>query len=79
MNREQQPSAPIPGDVLVAKRSASTTYDISTVPGPLQIAEHSYASAVERATQIARRQAVDAWYTEDHTHFGRIASHRAGP
>lgn len=73
MMPERSVSRPAPGDIVVAKRSALTLYELTAVPGPPQLTAESYASAVERAKDMAARQSVDAWYTEDHTHFTCIA------
>ena len=69
MMQERGASRPAPGDIVVAKRPALTLYELSAVPGPPQLTAASYASAMERAKDMATRQSVDAWYTEDHTHF----------
>ena len=73
MMPERSASRPAPGDIVVAKRSALTLYELSAVPGPPQLTMASHASAVEQAKGLAARQSVDAWFTEDHTHFTCIA------
>lgn len=77
MMPERRASRLAPGDIVVARRLASTLYELSAVPGPPQLTVASDASAVERAKGVAARQSVDAWYTEDHTHFTCIARCRA--
>jgi hypothetical protein len=66
---------PQPGDVLVANLAATTEYDVSVVPGPLVLCgTHRVATA--KARDLALELRVDAWLTEDRTHFLRLASHR---
>ena len=66
---------PQPGDVLVANLSATTEYDVSIVPGPMFLCgTHQVATA--KACDLAHQLRVDAWLTEDRTHFMRLASHR---
>jgi hypothetical protein len=38
----------------------------------------THDAAVATACELARRDHVDAWLTEDHTHYLKIASHRPG-
>jgi hypothetical protein len=78
MRPEHEASAPAPADIVVAKRSASTVYELSAVPGPPQLTAASHTSAVGRAKGLAAQQSVDVWYTEDHTHFTCIARYRVG-
>jgi len=66
---------PQPGDVLVANLLATTDYDVSIVPGPFFLCgTHHVATA--KARDLAQQLRVDAWLTEDRTHFMRLASHR---
>lgn len=69
--------SPKPGDVLVSKRFATASYELSTVAGPPQLLISDRAAAIERAAEVAAGLQVDAWYTEDHTHFSPLARHRA--
>ena len=67
---------PQSGDVLVSTRSARVEHDISIVPKPSHLTCATYDSAVARARELAGELAVDAWLTEDFTHFLLIASFR---
>jgi hypothetical protein len=73
----QRVSAPAPGDVLVAKRTArADLYFISVVPGPAYRTARRHEEAVDAGREIARQRRVDGWFTCDHTHYARIARHR---
>lgn len=48
-------------------------YELSVIPGPPQRTEETYSSAVGRARDLAERQEVDVWYSDDHTHFTCIS------
>jgi hypothetical protein len=70
--------APMPGDVLLSRPAArADLYAISVVPAQGDLLAVRHAEAIERACELARGLAVDVWYTCDHTHFARIATHRA--
>lgn len=73
MTSERESRIPVHGDVVISRRSASTVYELAVVPGPPQLAEETYASAVSRARDVAERQRVDVWYSDDHTHFTCIS------
>jgi hypothetical protein len=68
---------PRQGDVLVSKPTATVEHEISIVPEQPHIVCPTHDSAVAKAYELAEALQVDAWLTEDHTHFMRIASGRA--
>ena len=68
---------PQPGDVLASRPTArADIYEISVVPTRADLVAMRYDDAMERVRQLATVLSVDGWYTPDHTHFARIASHR---
>ena len=68
---------PQSGDVLVSRPTArADIYAISVVPAAAEIVATRYNDAMERVRELARELAVNGWYTCDHTHFARVASHR---
>jgi hypothetical protein len=69
---------PQPGDVLASRRTArADSFAISVVPEPTHAVARCYVDALASVLEFARRHAVDAWYTSDHTHFLRVAHHRS--
>jgi len=73
-SRRQSPQS---GDVLASRPTArADIYEISVVPTKADLVATRYDDAMERVRELARVRAVDGWYTCDHTHFARIASHR---
>jgi hypothetical protein len=64
------------GDLLVANPTATLDYDVTTVGESVSLACANCAAAVAQAVELARQRRVDAWLTEDHTHFLKIASCR---
>ena len=69
---------PQSGDVLASRPTArADIYEISVVPTKADLVPMRYDDAMERVRDLARALAVDGWYTSDHTHFARIASHRS--
>lgn len=79
MTSRRASPAPVHGDVVIARRSASTVYELSVIPGPPQLEEETYSAAVTRARNLAERQKVDVWYSDDHTHFTCISRCREEP
>ena len=72
-----RPQYPQSGDVLASRPTArADIYQISVVPTKADLVAMRYDDAMERVRELARVLAVDGWYTCDHTHFARIASHR---
>ena len=70
-------SYPKSGDVLASRPTArADIHAISVVPTEARIVAMRYEDAIEKVRELARGLAVDGWYTCDHTHFARIASHR---
>jgi PAS domain S-box-containing protein len=51
-------------------------YAISVVPTQAKIVARRYDDAMKKVRELAQARAVDGWYTCDHTHFLRVASHR---
>ena len=68
---------PKSGDVLASRPTArADVYAIGVVPDEAEIVAIRYDDAMQKVRELARILAVDGWYTCDHTHFARIASHR---
>ena len=67
---------PQPGDVLVARACATCQYSVAVVPHEPHVSRERRARAVEGAQMLAHDRAVDAWLTEDLTHFVRFAHFR---
>jgi len=67
---------PQDGDVLVARAYASGQYSVAIVPEKPHLSCERRMRAVEGARSLARDRAVDAWLTEDLTHFMRLAHFR---
>jgi hypothetical protein len=72
------PEYPQPGDVLVSNPTATRECVISIVPRPSHLTCPTHDAAVARGRELARELRVDAWLTEDHTHFMKIESCRQG-
>lgn len=70
-------TAPRIGDVLVSNRTATLEHTISVVPREPHVTCPTYKVAVEHGCELAKELHVDAWLTEDHTHYLLIASCRA--
>ena len=69
---------PQPGDILASERSArADVYTVSIVPGAREFTVGRYSAAIARVQELARTLRVDGWFTSDHTHYLRVASHRA--
>ena len=68
---------PQTGDVLVSKSSARVEHDVSIVPAEPVLVCPTHDTAVEKARELARDRRVDAWLTEDHVHFLKLATYRA--
>lgn len=70
---------PLPqaGDILAAERSArADVFAISTIPADSDVTLRRYSAAIERVQELARLRQVDGWFTSDHIHYVRVASHR---
>jgi hypothetical protein len=85
-NRASKPSRlpshsraiPTPGDVLASRPTARADwYDISIVPGVTHVTARRYSEAMEKVRELARASRVDGWFTANHTHFKRVATHRS--
>ena len=68
--------SPQTGDVLVCRRVAEKEHEISIVPKAPHMVGASHDWAVARGRELAERLRVDAWLSEDHIHFLKLASHR---
>ena len=69
--------SPKHGDLIVSKRTArADIYAISVVPGEPDLTTVRFEEAINTVGELARRRAVDGWYTCDHTHFIQIARYR---
>lgn len=68
---------PRDGDILVSNPTATVEHEISVVPAHPDVVCPNHDSAVRKAREMASERQVDAWLTEDHTHFMKIADHRA--
>lgn len=71
------PTGPRHGDVLVSNPTATVEHVIGIVPNAPHESRPTHDTAVDRARELAKELGVDAWLTEDHTHFMRIATNRA--
>jgi hypothetical protein len=67
---------PQEGDILVSRSSGNVEHQVGIVPGPPHESCATHDQAVERACALAKERDVDAWLTEDLTHFLRIATFR---
>jgi hypothetical protein len=75
---ESRRSVPQTGDILASERSArADVYTVSIVPGAGAFTVGRYSAAIARVQELARTLRVDGWFTSDHTHYLRVASHRA--
>jgi hypothetical protein len=68
---------PMPGDLLVTKRSATIAYEVRTVAGPSPLVVAHCGVATDCATRVAMHRAVNVRVSEDTTHFLCIARYRA--
>jgi hypothetical protein len=67
---------PRDGDVLVSNPTATLEHEISIVPARPHIFCATHAVAVAKARELAKEHHVDAWLTEDHTHYLLLESYR---
>ena len=67
------------GDVLASNTTATVDYVLSIVPLQGSAVCPNHDAAVAEACVLASERRVDAWLTEDHIHFLRIASYRENP
>jgi hypothetical protein len=71
-------AAPTSGDVLISKLSARVEHQVAIVPAQTGPVCPNETLAIAAATQLALERQVDAWLTQDHTHYVRIACQRPG-
>ena len=70
------------GDILVSKSLATIDYHISVVPNPPHLTCRKHDVAVMKGRALAKRFRVNAWLTEDRTHWIHLLPCRvddAGP
>ena len=66
------------GDVLASRPTArADLYAISIVPAAAHVTAKRYADAIETVRELARGRRVDGWFTCNHTHYARVATHRS--
>jgi hypothetical protein len=70
---------PREGDVLVSNPTATLEHEISIVPAQPHIVCATHDIAVAKACELAKAKHVDAWLTENHTHYLLLASCRGRP
>jgi hypothetical protein len=69
---------PRAGDVLASRPTArADLYAISIVPADAHVTATRYAEAIETVRALAHGRHVDGWFTCNHTHYARVAAHRA--
>lgn len=66
----------LPGDLLISRRPGTGVYEISTMPGVAQFVVASYWSALTWASEVAKRECVDVWRSEDSVSFQCVDRHR---
>lgn len=69
---------PKDGDVLISNLTATVEHAVSIVPADPDIFCPNQDVAVTTGQDLAKERQVDAWLTEDHTHFVKIATCRPG-
>lgn len=70
-------ATPQAGDVLASRSTArADLYAISVVPDAARVTAKRYAEAIETVRELARDRGVDGWFTCNHTHYARVATHR---
>lgn len=66
-----------PGDIVIQKTHASgDVYILSVFERASQLVFHAYDEAVRHASAGARKDRVDAWYTEDGQTYRPVAQYR---
>jgi uncharacterized protein (DUF1684 family) len=70
------PSGPRPGDVVVARDSATDDYRLQVFRRATQLRFFTREDAVRDATTFAEIHRVDVWYTHDGTLYERAAACR---
>lgn len=70
-------ATPKPGDVLASRPTArADLYSISIVPAAADLTATRHSDAIEKVRELARVRRVDGWFTCNHTHYARVATHR---
>ena len=76
---ERRRSAPQAGDILASERSArADVYTVSIVASDQEVTVRRYSAVIELVETLARERRVDGWFTNDQTHYARVAHHRSG-
>jgi hypothetical protein len=71
-------SVPTDGDVVASKRTArADVYTISIVPDIGDTVVRRHSEAIDQVRKLAEQLGVDGWFTCNHTHFARVATHRS--
>lgn len=71
------PRGPQTGDILASERSArADVFTVSVVPNHGSETVMHYSDVIELVKTLARARRVNGWFTIDHTHYARVASHR---
>jgi hypothetical protein len=69
---------PKTGDVVASRPTArADVYAISIVPAAAHATATRYSEAIEETRELARGRRVDGWFTCNHTHYTRVATHRS--
>jgi hypothetical protein len=69
---------PQAGDVLASRSTArADLYAISIVPAAAHVTAKRYAEAIDTVRELAGARQVDGWFTCNHTHYARVATHRS--
>jgi hypothetical protein len=74
--RSMELQLPQDGDVLVSNPTATVEHQICIVPKPPHASYRNHDRAVAEGRRLAEQLAVDAWLTEDQSHFIRIGHFR---
>jgi hypothetical protein len=67
---------PEPGDLLVARPTASLEYELTRLPDSESVMRGRCARTITVGLQMAQSLCVDLWLTEDYIHFLRLAANR---
>jgi acyl-CoA reductase-like NAD-dependent aldehyde dehydrogenase len=71
---------PRPDDIVVHRHVHSpVVYALSRFNAAPQFSYKTYDEAIRRAIRFARREHLDAWYTNDGQRYERIAKRRSSP
>jgi len=51
---------------------------VSIVASDQEVTVRRYSAVIELVETLARERRVDGWFTNDQTHYARVAHHRSG-